>query len=84
MNILVDDYDVDATTEEKIYKWSLTGLIIVFMCLQIYIDVKQGINGTFAEYFGSFFNIIDLMIYVGTSWILTVQILETDFPNLAN
>ena len=60
---------------DAVYKWVLSGTILVFLSYQIYIEVIQsvGISGiSIKDYFGNTSNYLDLYTYGVSAWLITV------------
>ena len=77
MVILQDGYDESDYEWDAVYKWVLSGTIIIFLSYQIYIEVIQsvGISGiSVKDYFGNLSNYIDLYTYGVSAWLIAVQL----------
>lgn len=70
MTILVDGYSEGADGEDEVYKYCLSGTILVTLVYQIWIELVESWGDPLLKYFGTFTNWIDIFQVVGTSLIL--------------
>ena len=56
--------------------------IFVNIAYMLYLEVKQFRNGTCGEYFTDFYNVLDLLQYLGSILIVSTNMARINFPGM--
>ena len=72
MTVLVDGYNEGADFGDMLYKWIISGFILILLCYQIYIETIESTGTPLLEYFTTPQNYLDIFTYATTAILVFV------------
>lgn len=68
--------------EDMIYKWVLSGSILLILAYLIYIEIIQSVGIPFKEYLMTTSNFFDMYTYIVSAWLIIVNLTGIAWPAL--